>query len=1563
MRLHTQIILLIGAVAMGIGLISSILVSRMLHSTLETELRDQAVVATQSLAEHITDNVINGEVIEAREALRNMVERSQSIQYAYIIDFDGRLFAHSFEGGFPKALAAAPRQYYAASAQSPKMIHLKTNTGFVLEIGYPLIESMRAHVRIGMNEAHTQAQIASLRNRIIGLSLLLALISITIGVFVSRRMTQPLAEMVGFMRDFGMRKREEKIDFRGGGREMAALARAFNWMISERKRAEEALKESEEKHRLIFETAANLIISVDSDGTLMDCNNRIEEVLGYKREEMIGQNMGKIIHPDYHPKAQESLAELMTTGTAYNKEYKMVCKDGRLIDVSVNSSAITDEQGNFIRSICIIDDITERKQARVFMQTVIDGIPDSMIVINRDYTIALANQTAYKTAGGQDPVVAGMKCHEISHNSATPCTDTEDICPLEQVIASKAPVTVEHIHYDAKGHTTTVEITAAPIFDKEGEVIQIIESCRDITERKQAERALKESEEKFRKILASSPDAIMLFDAESRQFLEVNEAAVQLYGYSREEFLKLKQPQITDEIEASDSSIKDLLSGKLSKILLHYHKKKDGTVFPAEISGSTFSFKDRKVMCGIIRDITERKRAEYALKESEERFKGIYSQSPVGIEIYDLDGKLIDVNQVCLDMFGVESVEEVKGFRLFEDPNLPDSEKELLKKGEEVQYESEFNFELVKEKSLYKTSKSGRMFIDCLITPVKAYDGSPNGYLVHVRDITERKRAERAIKESEAQFRFLFENSLVGVGIADASGKVLFCNETMERILGLSKEELSRLNVADTYKNPEDQKRLLEILRRDGQVLNYEVELIRKTNKPFWVSLSTKAVKFRGGEARLTTCIDITERKQAETALHKHVLEQNILLKVSQSVSGTLDLEVVLQTIGDGVTQMLDIETAAIYLLEEENLFLGATTPPLDPQMPEALRRAQLADHPHLLESVFTGLPVILPDIKLAKLSPAEKDIVEIRKLRSLLFLPFKQEENVIGVLILGTISQPREFSDHEIDLCQTITNQLALGVQNARLHTGLKKYTKELEDQITERKQAEENLRESEKKFKRITERIYDVIVAANLEGDITYVSPSVIRVFGHSPEELVGKNIIEFVPKAEISHVLETFKFNTAGEEVEGHHSEFLMKDGSFARIELNAVPIIEDGKIVGAQAIIRNVTETKRLQELESRAERLETAGTIAGQVAHDFNNLLAPIMAYPEFIHDELPHDNQAHAFLDAIESAAKKIADINQDLLTMGRRGHYSLEVINLNRIVLQAVLGMESRSDTVIYNTDLCEDLMSIKGGDAQIHRMLLNLLVNAQDAMEDMGQITIKTENYYADDTSVAFGRVPRGEYVKLTVSDNGCGIPDDIIEKILDPFFTTKTADRKRGSGLGLSVVDAVVKDHNGYLDLRSKVGHGTSFYLYFPVTREDSGIDESEHLAGGTEKVLVVDDDETQREVVLKLLKKLGYRVSSVESGERAIEFLVENPQDLVVLDMIMPGGIDGTETYRQILDINPHQKAIILSGLSESDRVLEAQMLGAGAFVRKPVTKSVIAAAVRTELDRQVDVVTT
>lgn len=388
-----------------------------------------------------------------------------------------------------------------------------------------------------------------------------------------------------------------------------------------------------------------------------------------------------------------------------------------------------------------------------------------------------------------------------------------------------------------------------------------------------------------------------------------------------------------------------------------------------------------------------------------------------------------------------------------------------------------------------------------------------------------------------------------------------------------------------------------------------------------------------------------------------------------------------------------------------------------------------------------------------------------------------------------------------------------------------------------------------------------------------------------------------------------------------------------------------------------IIRDITETKRLQNLESRALRLESAGSLAGQVAHDFNNLLGPLMAYPEFIKDELGEDHPAMEYISSIEKATAQIADINQQLLTLSRRGHYSLNVVNLNDLLKSVINQVQPDFKKITIALDLEENLMNVKAGQSQLYRVFLNLLTNAYDAMNGKGKLKVKTENYYIDDDRTRYNKIPRGEYVKVSISDTGSGINQNVVDKIFEPFFTTKVSNKKRGSGLGLSVVDGVIKDHNGHIDLVTSP-KGTTFYIYLPMTRED--IKEA-HVTplqmGNNEKVLVVDDDEIQREVSLKLLKRLGYQAKTVTSGERAVEYLKNNKVDLILLDMIMPLGMDGAETYQEIKRMYPNQRALIVSGYSESAKVNKAQILGAGAYVKKPLTINALAKAIKEELNKE------
>jgi len=265
-----------------------------------------------------------------------------------------------------------------------------------------------------------------------------------------------------------------------------------------------------------------------------------------------------------------------------------------------------------------------------------------------------------------------------------------------------------------------------------------------------------------------------------------------------------------------------------------------------------------------------------------------------------------------------------------------------------------------------------------------------------------------------------------------------------------------------------------------------------------------------------------------------------------------------------------------------------------------------------------------------------------------------------------------------------------------------------------------------------------------------------------------------------------------------------------------------------------------------------------------------------------------------------------------------------------------------------------------IKGGAAQLSRAFTNLIINAFEATQSNGKIILKTQNIYLDEPLSGYKTINRGEYIRVDISDTGSGIPNEIVNKIFDPFFTTKTTDKMRGSGLGLSVVHGVIEDHNGYITVESKPGTGSIFGIYLPISR-DAQLDSAEvieNIKGGKELILVVDDDAMQRKVIGALLKRIGYKVNKVESGEKAIAFVKNSKPDLIILDMAMDG-IDGTETYRQIKEIHSGQRAIMLSGYAMTQRVQEAINLGAGGFIAKPISFTNLAKTVREELDRPQD----
>lgn len=384
-----------------------------------------------------------------------------------------------------------------------------------------------------------------------------------------------------------------------------------------------------------------------------------------------------------------------------------------------------------------------------------------------------------------------------------------------------------------------------------------------------------------------------------------------------------------------------------------------------------------------------------------------------------------------------------------------------------------------------------------------------------------------------------------------------------------------------------------------------------------------------------------------------------------------------------------------------------------------------------------------------------------------------------------------------------------------------------------------------------------------------------------------------------------------------------------------------------------------ENLHLHEQLKTSEKMEAIGKLAGSVAHDLNNVLSGIVSYPELLLMELPAESPLRRKIEIIKSSGEKAAAIVQDLLTLARRNVMHPEVLQLNTIIEKHLASPEhakmmSFHKHVRVSLDLDSNLLLIKGSPLHIAKTIMNLVSNGMEAMLSGGTLHIATRNVYLDRPLKGYDDICIGDYVILEIKDEGIGISDDDKEKIFEPFYSKKTMGRS-GTGLGMSVVWSTVKDHNGYIDLESREGWGSAFRIFFPVTRGKLQTElvsfTVDRIMGNGEQLLIVDDQKNQREIACAYLQKLNYHTASVDGGEAAIEYIQDHNVDMVILDMIMDPGIDGLETYKQLSVHQPGLKAVIASGFSETNRVREAQQLGAGEYIRKPYTLEKIGGAIK------------
>lgn len=517
----------------------------------------------------------------------------------------------------------------------------------------------------------------------------------------------------------------------------------------------------------------------------------------------------------------------------------------------------------------------------------------------------------------------------------------------------------------------------------------------------------------------------------------------------------------------------------------------------------------------------------------------------------------------------------------------------------------------------------------------------------------------------------------------------------------------------------------------------------------------------------------------------------------------------------------------------------------------------------------------------------------------------------------------------------------------------------------------AQARLRASEAKHRSILSSMHEAYLEVDLEGRVVFFNEALCRITGYRREEIQGRPIAEFV-SPEGLRLLQAALRRRRHRDSPGDIDAFplMARDGTARVLEATFSRLAGGaGGAAGFFAVVRDVTERaarererREHEEQLRRARRMESIGLLAGGVAHDLNNILGGLVGYPDLLLLECPEHPALRKGLTAIRSAGERAAGIVQDLLALARRGVGATEALDLNRVVLDHLESQEHaqlRRDhpAARVATELAAGLPAVQGSAVHFAKAVMNLVHNAVEALTGEGTVTITTASRRLDRPLQAYERIPAGEHVTLSVADTGKGMTAEDLERIFEPFYTRKVLGRS-GTGLGMAVVWGVVKDHSGWIDIRSEVGSGTTVTLYFPpgrdpvpdpVVPEDLGL-----FRGAGERVLVVDDLEDQRELAARMLARLGYEVEAAPDGAGAEQMVLANPPDLVLLDMIMPGGADGLETCRIIRGVRPGLRIVLVSGYAENDRVREAVALGGVWFLRKPYRIDTLARLAREAL---------
>jgi PAS domain S-box-containing protein len=1422
--------------------------------------------------------------------------------------------------------------------------------------------------------------------------------------------------------------------------------------VTESKRAEEALKSKKADLRAVLDNAPFAIFLKDCEGRYRLVNRRYTEWFGAGPEELYGRTTAEAHPAAVAAAGAAASAEVLRQGRVTVVERPPLSARTKIGYLQITQFPIRDERGEIVGCAGFCADIGERKRAERALAESRDLLLESQRLGGVGYILSdLVNDRVYWSDSlfelRRVPRRAFFTFEETLHY-----LHPED---LAEYMRARNAAVAERRDYEIDARVRRGDGTIAwehsvghPRYDEAGKCIGVLVVLRDITEEKRAEQVRRESRELLIQSQRLGKIGHLVSDRRSGRAYW-SDTLFELRGIPKREYFTLEETEGTPFIHPADRAsflaARDAGIAERRDFAVDIRVERPGGAYAWESVIGRPRYDESGELTSVLyvlQDITERKRADEALRHKEAELRAIMDNAPLSIFLKDREGRYLLVNRRYGEWMQ-RTPEQIHG-RTSDEVFPPEVARGMLRRDREVlEHGTVSNVEVATD---FLDNELGVDYVMVTKFPVRDDAGEIMGIAGFAMDISARKRAEMALRETQGRLQAIMDNAPFAIFLKDREGRYQLINRTYTDWFGDRPQDVVGRTAAEVF--PSEQARRWEEsdleLMATGRVAEEErpvysgrpgIDYVRSTKFPIRDDRGT-IVGVAGFIA------DITARERAERTLHETQHWLQAIMDNAPFAIFLKDREGRYQLInraytdwfGDRPENVVGRTACEIYPSEQVQRWEAVDR--------ELMRTGRVAHEERRvmkakpgIEWVFTtkfpirdeqgnsiGFAGIVDDITSRKraqvaLDESRRLLLESQRLGKLAYiLSDAVHDRVVWSDSLFelrgvprresfTFEEAREFIHPEDRPKYLAAREAALAERrdfefDVRARHGDGSYGWEhsivhfqfdeagtclgslaLVQDISERKQAEQALRHSEERFRRLIEHSNDIVTVAARDGSITYRSPSSTEVMGYRDVEMVGQSIFDRVHPDDIDSIKRSFASLAGNPALRARgRSRVRHQDGSWHTLEWSArdasgVPGVE-GIIVNS----RDVTEALQLEEQLRESQKMEAVGQLAGGIAHDFNNILGAILGFAGFLLQDLPKDSPEHGFAERIVAASERGKELVRQILAFSRRSAVERKPTDLaqlmgeTRELVRASLPATTALEMTLPEAHLIGDVNA-----AQINQILFNLCLNANDALQgEPGRIAVGLARIPAGEadrrllgkaTSVGdddadTGRIvvgalrPDRAYACITVADSGSGMAPEVLKRIFDPFFTTKG--RGRGTGLGLSVVHGIVMAYEGALHVTSRPGAGSVFNVYLPlvdVAAEAVPASRPFGRLGGRERVLVVDDEAVMTDVLVMALDRLGYEAVALNDPEEAINTFAENPAawDVVISDQVMPG-MKGLALLDRLKAIHPSLRFILYTGFSDGATEEGALAAGVDAFLLKPAAPEDIAAAIRRLFDR-------